>query len=76
MIAGISAAFANTVMVGIPLVSSVLGPEGLLPLVLLISVHLPVMTIVIAVLMERAAAADGANGSQSLPVLLKKSSPA
>lgn len=72
VIAGISAAFANTVMVGIPLVSSVLGPEGLLPLVLLISVHLPVMTIVIAVLMERAAAADGANGSQSLPVLLKK----
>ena len=72
VIAGVSAAFANTVMVGIPLVSSVLGPDGLLPLVLLISVHLPVMTIVIAVLMERAAAADGAGGSQSLPVLLKK----
>ncbi|SUB03002.1 auxin efflux carrier [Pannonibacter phragmitetus] len=72
VIAGVSAAFANTVMVGIPLVSSVLGPDGLLPLVLLISVHLPVMTIVIAVLMERAAAADGAGGSQSLPALLKK----
>lgn len=72
VIAGISAAFANTVMVAIPLVSSVLGQEGLLPLVLLISVHLPVMTIVIAVLMERAAAADGITGAQSIPDLLKK----
>ncbi|WP_439530645.1 AEC family transporter [Pannonibacter sp.] len=59
VIGGISAGFANTVMVGIPLVSAVFGKDGLVPLILLISVHLPVMTIVTAILMERAAALDG-----------------
>lgn len=59
VVAGISAAFANTVMIGIPLVSSVYGEAGLIPLLIIISVHLPVMTVVTAILMERAAALDG-----------------
>jgi malonate transporter and related proteins len=59
VVAGVSAAFANTVMVGLPLVSSVYGDEGLAPLLIIISVHLPVMTVVISILMERASASDG-----------------
>ncbi|NBN65482.1 AEC family transporter [Pannonibacter tanglangensis] len=71
VIGGISAGFANTVMVGIPLVSAVLGKDGLVPLILLISVHLPVMTIVTAILMERAAALDGTAEARSALVVLR-----
>ncbi|WP_417687583.1 AEC family transporter [Roseibium sp.] len=59
VVGGISAGFANTVMVGLPLISSVYGDDGLVPLLIIVSVHLPVMTVVISVLMERAAALDG-----------------
>ncbi|MEJ8476391.1 AEC family transporter [Roseibium algae] len=59
VVGGISAAFANTVMVGLPLVSSIYGEDGLVPLLIIISVHMPVMTVVISILMERAAAVDG-----------------
>jgi len=58
VIGGISAGFANTVMVGIPLVAQVYGDDGLAALLVIISVHLPIMTIVAAILMERAAATD------------------
>jgi len=57
-IGGISAAFANTIMVGLPLVSAVYGDEGLVPVLLIISIHLAVMTVGMAVIMERAAAVD------------------
>lgn len=57
-IGGISAAFANLVLVGIPLISSVYGQEGLVPILLIISVHLAGMTVLMAVAMERAAAVD------------------
>ena len=59
VVAGISASFANTVMVGIPLISSAYGDAGLIPFLLILSVHLPVMTITISILMERAAVIDG-----------------
>ncbi|QFT29187.1 Membrane transport protein [Labrenzia sp. THAF82] len=57
-IGGISAAFANTVLVGLPLVAAVYGDEGLVPLLLVISVHLAIMTVAMAIVMERAAAID------------------
>lgn len=59
VIGGISAGFANTVMVGLPLAAQVYGEAGLVPILVLITVHLPVMTILTAILMERAAALDG-----------------
>jgi malonate transporter and related proteins len=57
-IGGISAAFANLVLVGIPLISAVYGQDGLVPILLIISVHLATMTVLMAVAMERAAAID------------------
>ncbi len=65
-IGGISAAFANLVLVGMPLISAVYGDEGLVPILLVISVHLAVMTVVMAVAMERAAAVD--KGEPAPPV--------
>ncbi|GAA0785621.1 AEC family transporter [Roseibium denhamense] len=66
-IGGISASFANTIMVGLPLIGAVYGDEGLVPLLLIISVHLALMTVLMAIVMERAAAVD--RNDQSPPVL-------
>ncbi|WP_415715043.1 AEC family transporter [Roseibium sp.] len=57
-IGGISAAFANTVLVGMPLSFAVYGDEGLVPVLLIVSIHLAVMTVLMAIAMERAAAID------------------
>lgn len=70
-IGGISAAFANGIMVGLPLISAVYGEEGLIPLLLIISIHLSVMTILMAVAMERAAALDSGEATPPLADLLK-----
>ncbi|ADZ68672.1 AEC family transporter [Polymorphum gilvum] len=64
VIAGMSAAFANTAMVGIPLISAVFGEAGLVPLFLILSVHMPVATVATAILMERAAALDGVGAAR------------
>lgn len=60
VIGGISAGFANTVLVGIPLVSAAYGEAGLLVLSLLLVVHLPTMVLVSTLLM-----AGGAGGEPS-----------
>ncbi|NVK34687.1 MAG: AEC family transporter [Rhodobacteraceae bacterium] len=70
VIGAISAAFANTVMVGLPLISSVYGEEGLTPLLILLSVHLPTLTVFIAISMERAATHDGVGENPDLLGLL------
>ncbi|MEP0233540.1 AEC family transporter [Roseibium sp.] len=72
VVGGISAAFANTVMVGLPLVSTVYGDEGLVPLLIIISVHMPIMTVIISVLMERAAALDGISTPPPLGEMIVK----
>ena len=54
VLAGVSSAFANTVFIGLPLVSRVVGQEGVVALSILLSVHLPVMMIAGTLLMERA----------------------
>ncbi|MEP3045523.1 MAG: AEC family transporter [Roseibium sp.] len=66
-VGGISASFANTILVGLPLVSAVYGDEGLVPILLIISVHLAIMTVVMAIVMEKAAAID--SGEASPPML-------
>lgn len=59
VVAGMSAGFANSVLVGIPLVSATFGEPGLVPLFVILSVHLPVLTIASTLMMERAAVIDG-----------------
>lgn len=54
VLAGVSSAFANTVFIGLPLVSRLVGQDGIVALSILLSVHLPVMMIAGTVMMERA----------------------
>jgi malonate transporter len=54
VLAGVSSAFANTIFIGLPLVSRIVGDDGVVALSILISVHLPVMMIAGTILMERA----------------------
>ena len=58
VIAGISASFANTVFVAIPALQRAYGDAGLEPLLLILSIHLPVMMIASSLLIERAALLD------------------
>ena len=49
---GFSAAFSNTVLLGIPLILTAFGDAASVPLFLLVSIHLPVLMLVGTVLME------------------------
>src|SRR5690606_16398791 len=63
LVAGVSAAYGNTVMVGSPMTLAAFGDEGVVPIALIIAVHLPVMMTASAVLIDRAEAADGVAGA-------------
>jgi malonate transporter and related proteins len=52
IVIGLGACYSNSVLLGIPLVSRALGPDALLPLFLLISVHGISVFAVVTVLME------------------------
>ncbi len=59
VIGGMSASFSNLVMVGLPLVTQAFGEQGLVTAFMLISVHLPFMMTVSALLIEVAEYRDG-----------------
>ena len=65
VLAGVSSAFANTVFIGLPLVSRNVGEEGMVALSILLSVHLPVMMIAGTILMERAERKTSGKPAQS-----------
>ena len=52
VIAGFTAAQANTVLVGIPMILEAFGEEGAVPLFLLIAIHLPIMVSVATLLVD------------------------
>lgn len=54
VLGGVSAAFANNVFIGLPLVDRTVGDEGIVAISILLAVHLPLMMIIGTVLMERA----------------------
>lgn len=59
VVAGFSACFSNVLLVGLPLIQRSVGDAGLLPFALLVSVHLPTMMTVTAIMMEHAHAQRG-----------------
>lgn len=67
VLAGVSSAFANNVFIGLPLVSHVVGNDGLVALSILLAVHLPLMMVIGTVLMENAEAKE--NGTQRRGIL-------
>lgn len=58
VVAGVAAGFSNTVFVALPAVERAYGPAGLAPLLVILSVHMPLMTAAGTLLLESASAAD------------------
>jgi len=71
VLAGVSSAFANTVFIGLPLVSRTVGEQGLVAISVLLSVHLPTMMVAGSLLMERAERKEGTRPPQSILMLLR-----
>jgi len=72
-VAGVTASFANLVLVGIPLVHTAFGERGSVPLFILISIHLPVMMIVSSILVEWTSVTRSEGGFfASLPRVFKE----
>ena len=72
VLAGVSAAFANNVFIGLPLVGRIVGPAGIVPLSILLAVHLPLMMVVGTVMMENAERKVGGGTGRSLWQILKQ----
>ena len=51
-VAGLSAGFSNLVLLGVPVLSGVFGDEALVPLVMLLTLHLPLMTFASSLMVE------------------------
>lgn len=73
MIAGVSAGFSNAVLLGIPLVYTAFGEEGIVPLLLIVAVQLPVMMTVSTVLIDWADHRDGTAKGPASPARMAKS---
>lgn len=68
VIAGLSAAYSNIVMVGLPMVTQAFGEEGLAVTMMLIAVHLPVMMLLSAIMIEFAEASSGGAGAKKVDI--------
>jgi hypothetical protein len=67
VIAGVSGSYANLVMIGLPLTLSAFGEAGAVPLLMIISVHLPIMMVAGTLMTERAVRLDGGGGDDAAP---------
>jgi len=59
IVAGGSAAYSNSVLIGVPLMQASLGDAGTVFLIVIVAVHLPIMMLVSVLLNEWAMATDG-----------------
>jgi predicted permease len=71
LVAGVSSAYGNVLLVGIPLIISAYGEEGTAPVSLLIAVHLPILMAVSAILIERALIVDGVSDSTHFGAIVR-----
>jgi predicted permease len=69
VVGGVSSAFSNLVLLGIPFVSGVFGKPGVEVLSLLVSVHLPIMMMASVILFEMFGRSDGDGEVDALRVL-------
>lgn len=63
VIAGVASGFSNLVLTGIPVVMLAYGDEGIAILILLVTIHMPVMMSTSTLLMEHGVRADGVDNS-------------
>ena len=68
LIGGLTASFSNLVLVGIPIVFTTYGEAGMVPLLLLVSIHFPVMVTIATILFERMQS-DHAGRGQTLALV-------
>jgi predicted permease len=59
LVAGVSSAYPNALLIGIPLTITAYGAQGAAAVSLLIAIHLPIMMTASAILIERALVTDG-----------------
>lgn len=59
VIIGLSGTFANAAFIGIPLVSQIVGDNGLITLSLVLAIHMPVMMVTATIFVEHAKAQEG-----------------
>lgn len=71
VIGGLTSAYSNTALVGLPLVDSIYGLEGTVLVSLLIVLHSPITALTASVMMERAVVVDGIKEPQSKASLFK-----
>lgn len=71
LIGGLAASFSNLVLLGIPIVYTAYGEAGAVPLLLLVSIHFPVMVTVATVLFERLAS-GGHGGDRRTLALVRR----
>ncbi|EDQ31441.1 putative permease [Hoeflea phototrophica DFL-43] len=62
VVAGVTAAFSNLVLLGIPFISGLYGEAGLVVLAQLVTIHLPIMMAASIILYQWALRRDGAAG--------------
>jgi len=65
VVAGGSAAYSNSVLIGLPLLQAALGETGTVYLVVIVAIHTPVLMLLSVFLNEWALAVDGASGEAS-----------
>ena len=65
-VAGGSAAFSNSVLIGIPLMQAAFGEAGTVYLIVIVSIHLPIMMLLSVVLNELASRRDEAEGGEAV----------
>ncbi len=71
VVAGVSAAFPNTLLLALPLVILAYGDQGAAALAVLVTINLPVMMAVSVVLNERALVVDGIATHNDTPAALR-----
>ncbi len=65
VVAGGSAAYSNSVLIGLPLLQAALGDKGTVYLVVIVAIHTPILMLLSVFLNEWALAVDGASGEAS-----------
>ncbi len=65
VVAGVSSSYANSLLLGLPLILAAYGQDGTAAMSLLIAINLPIMMAVSAVLIERALVVDGVGDAGS-----------
>jgi predicted permease len=72
IVAGGSAAYANSVLIGLPLMQSAFGDAGTVYLIVIVVVHLPILMLVTVLLNEWAMRADRIEAGEARGVALRR----